>query len=167
MDMGMLRCIADAIRRSIAITVISGVMAVLGFTPQFIAAHLPEYLLWLAYWPMQLAFYCSSILALAFVFYRQHAVLISKDDRRALITQAREFISRTVRQNPDDIHFQNQLESDKIFSILRPNLSSHFNRALMGRVVLYPSRDGSTMPPIARLLIAEIERLEKEWGLQV
>jgi hypothetical protein len=116
---------------------------------------------------LQLFFYFGSILAIAFVFYRQHVVLTSKDDRRALIAQAREFVSRTVRQNPDDIYFQNQLESDQIFHILRPHLSNHFYGALMGRVVSYPSRPGVTMPQTASLFIAEIERLEKKWGLQV
>jgi len=38
-------------------------------------------------------------------------------NRSALIAQARDFVSKTVRQNPDDIHFQNQLESDQIFYI--------------------------------------------------
>jgi hypothetical protein len=88
-----------------------------------------------------------------------------ESNRSALIAQARDFVSKTVRQNPDDIHFQNQLESDQIFYILRPHLSDHFNQALMGRVALYPSRPGATLPQIARLFIAEIERLEKEWNL--
>jgi hypothetical protein len=87
------------------------------------------------------------------------------ESNRALIAQARDFVSKTVRQNPDDIHFQNQLESDQIFYILRPHLSDHFNQALMGRVALYPSRPGATLPQTARLFIAEIERLEKEWNL--
>jgi len=88
-----------------------------------------------------------------------------KSNRRALIAKARDFVSRTVRQNPDDIYFQNQLESDQIFYILRPHLSAHFNQVLMGRVVLYQSRPGATLPQTAWLFIREIERLEKEWNL--
>jgi hypothetical protein len=88
-----------------------------------------------------------------------------ESDRRALIAQARDFVSRTVRQNPDDIYFQNQLESDPVFFILRPHLSGHFHGALIGRVVSYPSRPGATMPQTAYLFIREIERLEKEWNL--
>jgi hypothetical protein len=34
------------------------------------------------------------------------------ESRRALISQARDFVSKIIRQNPDDIYFQNQLESD-------------------------------------------------------
>lgn len=88
-----------------------------------------------------------------------------ESEKRALLAQARAFVSRTVRQNPDDIYFQNQLESDPSFFVLRPYLSDHFNGALIGRVVSYPSRPGATMPQTARLFIAEIERLEKEWNL--
>ena len=78
-----------------------------------------------------------------------------ESNRRALIAQARDFASRAVRK----------LEFDQIFYILRPHLSDHFYRALMGRVVSYPSRPGVTMPQTARLFIAELEQLEKEWNL--
>jgi hypothetical protein len=71
-DMGNLfRFIADAIKRSIAGVIITAVMGMLGFTPQFISDYLPRGLQWLTYWQVQLAFYLGSVLAIAFVFYRQ------------------------------------------------------------------------------------------------
>ena len=39
-----------------------------------------------------------------------------ESNRRALIAQARDFASRAVRQNPDDIYFQNQLNLIRFFT---------------------------------------------------
>jgi hypothetical protein len=89
------------------------------------------------------------------------------DERRAWIAQARHFVSITVRKYPDQAYFRDQLKSDQIFYRLRPYLSDHFKQALTGgRMLLYPSQDESQMPGIATLFLNEIERLEKEWGLQ-
>jgi hypothetical protein len=88
-----------------------------------------------------------------------------KSNRRALIAEARDFVSRTVRQNPDSSHFERQLASDPIFYKLRPYFSDHFKMTLSGRMVSYPSWEDSRMPVIAARFIDEIERLEKTWDL--
>jgi hypothetical protein len=92
----------------------------------------------------------------------------ASEDRRALINAARAFTSKTVRENPNYGHFQKELESDQIYFKLRPHLSDHFKQALTGgRILVGPGREESQMPGIASLFIREIERLEKEWGLQI
>jgi len=85
--------------------------------------------------------------------------------RRALIAEARDFVSKTIRQNPDSDHFERQLASDPIFYRLRPYFSDHFKMTLSGRMVSYPSWEDTRMPVIAARFIDEIERLEKEWNL--
>jgi hypothetical protein len=89
------------------------------------------------------------------------------ESRRTLISQSRDFVSRTIRLNPDSAYFVKQLASDQIFYRLRPYLSDQFKMVLhasmSGRMVSYPS---SGMPAIAARFIDEIERLEKEWNLK-
>jgi hypothetical protein len=88
------------------------------------------------------------------------------ESRRVLISQARDFVSRTIRLNPDSTYFEKQLTSDQIFYRLRPYLSDQFkmvlNASMSGRMASYPS---SRMPVIAARFIDEIERLEREWNL--
>ena len=88
------------------------------------------------------------------------------ESRRVLISQARDFVSRTIRLNTDSAYFEKQLTSDQIFYRLRPYLSDQFkmvlNASMSGRMASYPS---SRMPVIAARFIDEIERLEREWNL--
>jgi hypothetical protein len=88
-----------------------------------------------------------------------------ESNRRALIAEAREFVSRTVRQNPTSADFERQLASDQSFYRLRPYFSEHFKAVLHGHMVSYPSWEDRQMPAVAARFLDEIERLEKEWNL--
>lgn len=95
------------------------------------------------------------------------AIKRSLQERKELLAQARNFVTRTVRKNPDYGHFQKRLESDQIFFKLRPHLNEDFLKALTGgRVLVVPPRSDSQLPGIAWAFIREIDRLEKEWRLQ-
>jgi hypothetical protein len=86
------------------------------------------------------------------------------EDRKKLLAQARSFVTKTVRENPDYDYFQKTLESDELFLTLRPYLSTNFKHAIIsGRFLVGPLR-GSNMPGIASSFLRETDRLEKEWN---
>jgi hypothetical protein len=88
-------------------------------------------------------------------------------DKKALIAQVREFVTETVRNNPDYTHFRERLESDQIYLKLRPYLSDHFKYKVVSGGLTVISIPASRMPGIATAFVSEIDRLEKEWGLQI
>jgi hypothetical protein len=82
--------------------------------------------------------------------------------KSSLIPRARQFVSETVRKNPNEEYFRGQLESDTLFLELKPHLSPDFLHALMsGRVAVVPP-GGSRMPGLAWAFIEEIDRIERE-----
>jgi hypothetical protein len=89
----------------------------------------------------------------------------TESDRRALIAEARDLVSRLVRQYPDSAQFEKQLASDQIFYRLRSYFSEHFKMILRGRMVTYSSWEDSQIPATAARFLDEIERIEKKWNL--
>jgi hypothetical protein len=87
------------------------------------------------------------------------------EEKQKLITQARDFIATTIREDPGYEHFQHTLESSEVYLKLRPYLKEDFHRALTSGRVLIVTPRASNMPGIAWSFIAEIDRLEKEWNL--
>ena len=99
----------------------TAILLLLGFGPdelaKFIVTGLPN---WITPVRAQAVFLILATLtfgALVWSFLTQRHSNMSQQltapiesTRRAWIAQARDFVSRTVRQNPDDIYFQNQLE---------------------------------------------------------
>jgi hypothetical protein len=81
-----------------------------------------------------------------------------------LIADARSLVAQATAKKGIDTNFLKALERSLVYFQLRPYLSERFKNSSGGRVV-FVAADGSNLPALARMFLAEIDRLEKEWGV--
>lgn len=86
--------------------------------------------------------------------------------RASLIRDAREFVITATAKDGIDTDFKEKLETFLPFFELRPHFSESYLTKLNAQRTVYVPRDGTRLPALASGFLDEIDRLEKEWGLQ-
>jgi len=91
-----------------------------------------------------------------------------KQGRRALITAARGMVFDILSRCNSDRDFRDELEHHNVYYNIRPYLSGdymkHVDSYKGGWSAIVPA-DGATMPPLASMLLEELDRLQRTWEL--
>lgn len=85
--------------------------------------------------------------------------------RRTLLKDARDLVARLSESDPDDggETIKHQIATSRIYFDLRPFLNPNFDRSLYGRN--YGVIVGQKIDPTLDNLLRELERLQKDWGI--
>ena len=90
-----------------------------------------------------------------------------KLERKELVIATRGMVLDILSRCNNDRDFRDELEHNAVYYNIRPHLSNEYMKnvdSYKGWSVIMPA-DGATMPPLASMLLEELDRLQKTWEL--